>query len=182
MTYIKKFIFTSFFILLLNITFISKSYSQSILAVLDVLALLKESKAAKSMKDQLNKIAKQYTEEEKKKAAGIQKKEEELLRQKATLTPEAFSDRKNAFEKTVIEFNKKREGKRKALGKAERAAVTKIEEAVERVVKKIQNDKKITIVIKKTAVILSEDSIDITTQVIEALNKELSSVDVKVEP
>ena len=45
----------------------------------------------------------------------IQKQEEELLRQKSTLTPEAFSDRKNTFEKKVIEFNKGSQSKRRAL-------------------------------------------------------------------
>ena len=77
----RLFIFFLFFIFF-NITYISNSYSQSSIAVLDVLAMLKDSSAAKSMKEQLDKTAKQYTEEEKKQAKEIQKKEEELLRQK----------------------------------------------------------------------------------------------------
>ena len=175
----RLFTFLLFFVFF-NITYISNSYSQSSIAVLDVLSLLKDSNAAKSMKEQLDKAAKQYTEEEKKQAKEIQKKEEELLRQKKTLTPEAFSDRKNTFEKTVIEFNKKREGKRSALSKAERESMRKIEEVVEKVVKEIQAADNISIVIKKTAVILSEDSIDITAKVVEKLNKELKTVDVKI--
>ena len=114
--------------------------------------------------------------------AKIQKKEEELLRQKSTLTPEAFSDRKNAFEKTVIEFNKTRDTNRRALAKAERESMVKIESAVEKIVKEIQTAEKIDVVIKKTAVILSEDSIDITSKVIEKLNKEVSTIDVNVTP
>ena len=178
----KKCLFIFFFVLLFNITYISNSHSQSNIAILDVLTLLKESKAAKSMKDQLDKVAKEYSDVEKKKAKEIQKKEEELLRQKSTLTPEAFSDRKNAFEKTVIEFNKTRDTNRRALAKAERESMVKIESAVEKVVKEIQTAEKIDVVIKKTAVILSEDSIDITSKVIEKLNKEVSTIDVNVTP
>ena len=178
----KKCLFIFFFVLLFNITYISNSYSQSNIAILDVLTLLKESKAAKSMKDQLDKVAKEYSDVEKKKAKEIQKKEEELLRQKSTLTPEAFSDRKNAFEKTVIEFNKTRDTNRRALAKAERESMVKIESAVEKIVKEIQTAEKIDVVIKKTAVILSEDSIDITSKVIEKLNKEVSTIDVNVTP
>ena len=37
-------------------------------------------------------------------------------------------------------------------------------------------------VIKKTAIILSEGSIDITSKVIEKLNKEVSTIDVNVTP
>jgi len=178
----KKCLFIFFFVLLFNITYISNSHSQSNIAILDVLSLLKESKAAKSMKDQLDKVAKEYSDVEKKKAKEIQKKEEELLRQKSTLTPEAFSDRKNAFEKTVIEFNKTRDTNRRALAKAERESMVKIESAVEKIVKEIQTAEKIDVVIKKTAVILSEDSIDITSKVIEKLNKEVSTIDVNVTP
>ena len=167
----KKCLFIFFFVLLFNITYIPNSHSQSNIAILDVLTLLKESKAAKSMKDQLDKVAKEYSDVEKKKAKEIQKKEEELLRQKSTLTPEAFSDRKNAFEKTVIEFNRKREGKRTALAKAERESMRQIEDAVEKIVKEIQAADNISIVIKKTAVILSEDSIDITSKVVKKLNE-----------
>ena len=70
----KKCLFIFFFVLLFNITYISNSHSQSNIAILDVLTLLKESKAAKSMKDQLDKVAKEYSDVEKKKAKEIQKK------------------------------------------------------------------------------------------------------------
>lgn len=175
--------FTAFiFFLLIHTSFYSLAYSQQQIAVLDVMKLLKESKAAISMKEQLNKVAKKYTDEEKTKASEIQKKEEEILRQKSTLTPEAFSDRKNAFEKIVIDFNRERDKKRKALAKAERAAVEKIEVAVEKIVQNMISSGEVTIVVRKTAVILSKSDIDITQNVVEKLNKEISTIDVKVSP
>tara|TARA_Y100000590_G_scaffold63691_3_gene68349 strand:+ start:6375 stop:6908 length:534 start_codon:yes stop_codon:yes gene_type:complete len=172
--YILSFLFIVFFS--------STSYSQDKIATLDVVQLLKDSKAAISMKDQLNAIAKKYTDEDKKRQKEIQKQEEELLRQKATLTPEAFSDRKNAFEKVVIEFNKSSQNKRKALSVAEKKAVNQIEEKVEVIVKKIIETDKISAVFRKTAVILGDTSIDITDKVVEELDKELSSVTVNVSP
>ena len=173
-----KYIYTFIFFIL----FTSISIAQDKIATLDVVQLLKESKAAISMKDQLNSVAKKYTEEDQKKQKDIQKQEEELLRQKSTLTPEAFSDRKNAFEKKVIEFNKNSQNKRRALAKAEKDAVNKIEEEVEKIVKQIIDSEKITAVFRSTAVVLSEDSIDITSKVVEELNKKLSNVTVNVTP
>tara|TARA_Y100000590_G_scaffold342770_1_gene391469 strand:+ start:1274 stop:1807 length:534 start_codon:yes stop_codon:yes gene_type:complete len=173
-----KYIYTFIFFIL----FTSISIAQDKIATLDVVQLLKESKAAISMKDQLNSVAKKYTEEDQKKQKDIQKQEEELLRQKSTLTPEAFSDRKNAFEKKVIEFNKNSQNKRRALAKAEKEAVNKIEEEVEKIVKQIIDSEKITAVFRSTAVVLSEDSIDITSKVVEELNKKLSNVTVNVTP
>ena len=128
------------FIFISSISFSTSLNAQSDIAVIDVVTLLKDSKAAVSMRDQLNEIAKKYTEQEKKKAGDIRKKEEELLRQKKTLTPEAFSDRKNAFEKNVIEFNKDRDAKRQALSKAERASINKIEDVVENDEKNIKEE------------------------------------------
>ena len=173
-----KYILTILFFTLFSTT----AFSQNNIAVLDVVKLLKESKAAISMKDQLNAVAKKYSDEDQKKQKEIQKQEEELLRQKATLTPEAFSDRKNAFEKVVIEFNKDRDKKRKALAKAEREAVGQIEEAVEKIVQAMITSGEITLVIRKSAVILSKDDIDITSKIVEKLNKEISTIDVKVSP
>ena len=173
-----KYIYTFIFFIL----FTSISIAQDKIATLDVVQLLKESKAAISMKDQLNSVAKKYTEEDQKKQKDIQKQEEELLRQKSTLTPEAFSDRKNAFEKKVIEFNKNSQNKRRALAKAEKEAVNKIEEEVEKIVKQIIDSEKITAVFRSTAVVLSEDSIDITRKVVEEFNKKLSNVTVNVTP
>ena len=168
--------------ILFFIFFIPTAYSQDKIAIIDVIQLLKDSKAAISMKDQLNAIAKKYTDEDQKKQKEIQKQEEELLRQKSTLTPEAFSDRKNSFEKIVIEFNKSSQAKRKALSKAEKKAVNEIEDEVEKIVKKIIETDKITAVFRKSSVILSDNSIDITQKVVDELNKKLSSVTVKVTP
>ena len=167
---------------LLFIFFSPSAYSQDKIAILDIVQLLKDSKAALSMKDQLTTVAKKYREEEQKKQKEIQKQEEELLRQKSTLTPEAFSDRKNSFEKKVIEFNKYSQNNRKALGKAEKEAVNQIEEEVEKIVKEIIETEKITAVFRKTAVILSDNSIDITKKVVDKLNKNLSTVTIKVTP
>ena len=173
-----KYILTILFFTL----FSSTAYSESKIAVLDVVKLLKESKAAISYKDQLNAVAKKYTDDDQKKQKEIQKQEEELLRQKATLTPEAFSDRKNTFEKKVIEFNKSSQTKRKALAQAERDAVTQIEDEVEKIVKAIIDSDKITAVFRKSAIILGDTSIDITEKVVVELNKKLSTVTVKVTP
>ena len=173
-----KYILTILFFTL----FSSTAFSQNNIAVLDVVKLLQESKASISMKDQLNAVAKKYSDEDQKKQKEIQKQEEELLRQKATLTPEAFSDRKNTFEKKVIEFNKASQAKRKALVAAEKDAVTQIENEVEVIVKAIIDSDKITAVFRKSAIILGDTSIDITERVVVELNKNLSAVTVKVAP
>ena len=172
-----------FIITLISITFLfTSAFAENKIATLDVVQLLKDSKAAISMKDQLNVVAKKFTEEDQKTQKEIQKQEEELLRQKSTLTPEAFSDRKNTFEKKVIEFNKNSQNKRKALAKAEKQAVNQIEEEVEKIVKEIIDNEKITAVFRNSAVILSDTSIDITQKVVDELNKKLSSVKVDVAP
>ena len=176
----NKFILLILFAVFISVSTIKPLYSQSSIAVLDVSKLLKESKASLSIQEQVKKLAKSINEDSKKNAKEIQKKEEELLRQKRTLTPEAFSDRKNAFEKIVIDFNKKRDAKRKALQSAEREAITKIEDATESIVKSISTEKNIDVVIRKAAIILSEPTTDITQDVIDKLNKQLSTIDVKV--
>ena len=55
-------------------------------------------------------------------------------------------------------------------------------EEVEKIVKEIIETEKITAVFRKTAIILSDNSIDITKKVVDKLNKNLSSVTIKVTP
>ena len=167
---------------LLFIFYLNPVYSQANIATLDVFKLLKDSKAAISITDQLNAVAKKYEGEGQEKQKTIQKQEEELLRQKSTLTPEAFLDRKNTFEKKVIEFNKDTQTKRKNITVARKKAIEEVEKEVEVILKKIIETDKITAVIKKTSIVLSEDSIDITQKVIDELDKKLSSVKVNITP
>ena len=49
---------------ILFIFFTTSAYSQNKIASLDVVQLLRDSKAPLNMKDQLNAVAKKYTEEE----------------------------------------------------------------------------------------------------------------------
>ena len=63
---------------------------------------------------------------------------------------------------------------------AEREAITKIEDATESIVKSISTEKNIDVVLRKAAIILSEPTTDITQDVIDKLNKQLSTIDVKV--
>ena len=64
---------------LLLIFFFPSAYSQDKIATLDIVQLLKDSKAALSMKDQLTTVAKQYREEEQKKQKEIQNKKRNCL-------------------------------------------------------------------------------------------------------
>ena len=139
---------------LLFIFYLNPVYSQSKIATLDVFKLLKDSKAAISITEQLNAVAKKYEGQGQEKQKTIQKQEEELLRQKSTLTPEAFLDRKNTFEKKVIEFNKDTQTKRKNITVARKKAIEEVEKEVEVILKKIIETEKITAVIKKTSVVL----------------------------
>ena len=66
-----------FIITLISFTFLfTSAFAENKIATLDVVQLLKDSKAAISMKDQLNVVAKKFTEEDQKTQKEIQKQEE----------------------------------------------------------------------------------------------------------
>ena len=92
---------------LLFIFYLSPAYSQDKIATLDVVKLLKDSKAAISMNRSIKLLLQKNIENKsQEKQKDYTKTRRRIIRQKSTLTPEAFSDRKNSFEKKVIEFNK----------------------------------------------------------------------------
>ena len=59
--------------------FLSTAYSQDKIATLDVVQLLRDSKAAVSMKNQLNAIAKKYTAEDQKNKKKYRSKKKSFL-------------------------------------------------------------------------------------------------------
>ena len=68
------------------------------------------------------------------------------------------------------------------MAQAEKDAISQIEDEVEKIVQKISDEQQIGAVLRKSAIILSDPKLDITQNVIDELNKKLSSVKVKVTP
>lgn len=141
--------------------------------VIDASAVGKDLQAKfKAKKDSLQKEASGYEKD-------LQTKEQTLLADRKSLDDKAFAEKKKSFE---MDLKKKREvilQKNMDLEKAKNIALKNIQDNVARICAKLAEEKKIQAVLDRTAVVIAQESLDITGDVIKKLDETMKTVDLK---
>jgi Skp family chaperone for outer membrane proteins len=172
----KKFIFALFATLALVTT---PAMAETATAVVNVAKIMRDSKAAVSVRSQLQAKQKSFQAE-------LDTKEKALLAEDQALVKQKDSADKAGFEKKVKDFREKAAGeqravqtKKAALDKAFAAALESIQKNVLDVVKQVATEKKLNLVLSSTQVLYSDAALDITDEVLKRLDGKLPSVAVK---
>ena len=174
MKYLVKFFVVTFFLLVCTHTIAEEK-----IVVLDLTFVLNQSKAGKGAQDFLKKSfndnAKKFSAMEEK----LKNEEIDLLGKKTILTKEEYSRKSDALRKKVIDYQSQR---RMSLDKI----ATQRAEARETLIKKINpiletyiSENNISLVIDKRNTLIGNPDNDITTVIVEKLNKELPSLNLK---
>jgi len=174
MKYLVKFFVVTFFLLVCTHTIAEEK-----IVVLDLTFVLNQSKAGKGAQDFLKKSfndnAKKFSDMEEK----LKNEEIDLLGKKTILTKEEYSRKSDALRKKVIDYQSQR---RMSLDKI----ATQRAEARETLIKKINpiletyiSENNISLVLDKRNILTGNPDNDITTVIVEKLNKELPSLNLK---
>jgi len=174
MKYLVKFFVVTFFLLVCTHTIAEEK-----IVVLDLTFVLNQSKAGKGAQDFLKKSfndnAKKFSDMEEK----LKKEEIDLLAKKTILAKEEYSKKSDTLRKKVIDYQSQR---RMSLDKIS----TQRAEARETLIKKMRpilktymSENNISIVIDKRIILEANSDNDITTVIVEKLNKELPSLNLK---
>ena len=160
---------------------IADQYPNTSIGIIDINKVLTESKAAVDAAKQIEKIQKKSEEESKKEDELLINEREKLIEQQTVMAPEAFEVKVADFEKKVQSYQTKRQEKLRKLDQMVQIARANILEEVKPIISDYANELGITVILEKNTVILSEDSMDMTEQVIKILNKNLPKIKVKIE-
>ena len=174
MKYLVKFFVVTFFLLVCTHTIAEEK-----IVVLDLTFVLNKSKAGKGaqdfLKESFNDNAKKFSDTEEK----LKNEEIDLLAKKKILTKEEYSSKSDTLRKKVIDYQSQR---RMALDKI----ATQRAEARETLIEKINpilktyiSENNISLVIDKRNILEVNPDNDITTVIVEKLNKELPSLNLK---
>jgi len=172
--YLVKFVVVTFLVLISTYTFAEQK-----IVVLDMKFVLNNSKAGKGaqdfLKESFNVNQNKFIALEK----DLKKEENDLLVKKSILTKEEYAKKTDALRKKVIDYQSQR---RLALDKI----ATQRAESRENLMKKIDpivdtyiRENNISLVMDKKNMIGGLTEYDITKVIIEKLNKELSSLNLK---
>jgi len=171
--------FVKFFVVTFIVLICSYSYAEQKIVYIDMKHVLNNSKAGKGAQEFLKKS---FSENQKKldnKEKSLKKEESDLISKKNILSKEEFSNKTNELRKKVTSYQKERreilEKITKQRTKARKDLLGKINPIIEDYSKK----NNISFVIDKKTVLAGNNSFDITNLVIDKLNKELPSLNLK---
>lgn len=151
------------------------------IAVVDYARVLKESSAAKSASDQLDARKKQYQSQISTEETALQKEEQELAKQQSILAQDAFKERVKQFREKAAKTQMEVRQKRIVLRKAGDAALGEILRKVTTIIGQMAKEKGFKVAAPAATLLYADPSLDITSELISRLNKEMPSVTVKFE-
>jgi outer membrane protein len=152
----------------------------SVVAVVDVQFILQEAAASKSIQKQLEAQRETYQNEISKQEDRLRAVEQELNRQRSALPPDDFGQKRREFEQQVADVQRTVQARKRVLDQAFNESMTKVRDAVLQTVTEVAGEQKATLVLAKQQVVLAEKSLDLTSAVLDRVNRKLPSVPITV--
>ncbi len=150
------------------------------IAVVDLKVILQSSKAGASIKQQMNKKQDEYKKDLESQQKNLSDAKDALARDRSVLSPDAYAEKRKAFENDLGKLQTSMRGKKNSLEKAFSTAMETLQTQTLSVVSDIAKEKNHTLVLPRSSVLVMTDSnMDITQEVLSALDKKLTTIDLK---
>ena len=159
----------------------SDNYPNTSIAVLDLNKVLLDAKAAKKAAEEIDIIAKGIENELIKSDENMINEQNKLIEAQSIMAPEAFELKRKEYEEKVQNYNIERQNKLISVEKLVESSRNEILERLKPILETMSENKGITVILEKGTVLLNAEAMDITDDVIKALNKELPQIEVTLE-
>src|ERR1700739_2747139 len=146
--------------------------------VVDVQALLQNSKAAKMVRGQIEQKRGEYTKEISHQEESLRAERDALQRQQASLSPEALNQKGRDFQQKVNDLERNVQGKRQALEKSNGDALQRIQEEMLKIIADIAKQRKANLVFQRTDLVLFDQAFDLTDEVLQKLDEQMPALTV----
>ncbi len=141
--------------------------------VVDIQALLENSKAAKMVRGQIEEKRAEYTKDISHQEEVLRSERDALQRQQTTMTPDALNRKGREFQQKVNELDRSVQGKRQALEKSNNDAMSKIQQQMLKIIADIAKQRKANMVFQRTDLVLFDQTFDVTDQVMQRLDEQM---------
>lgn len=150
------------------------------IGIVDVQRVLNEAKAAKGIRPEIEKLRKQFQDHVREQEKTLRKAEQDLSQQRALLSRDAFNEKRRNFSEQANRAQQEVQDKRKMLDEAFNKTKNEILSNLVEVAQDVARTKDLNIVMEKRYVFISAKTLDITNDVLAALNKRLPKVTIEV--
>src|SRR5215469_5138923 len=147
--------------------------------VVDVQALLQNSKAAKMVRSQIEQKRGEYTKEISHQEELLRAERDALQRQQASLSPESLNQKGREFQQKVNDLERNVQGKRQALEKSNGDALQKIQEEMLKIIADIAKQRKSNLVFQRSDLVLFDQAFDVTDEVMQKLDEQMPTLTVE---
>tara|TARA_X000001036_G_scaffold232079_1_gene216840 strand:+ start:198 stop:722 length:525 start_codon:yes stop_codon:yes gene_type:complete len=146
---------------------------------LDFKYILNESTAGKkaqnTLKNKLDKGFKNLKNKEKK----LQDDEKKIIEQKKLIKPEEYKSKVNSLRSSVSSLQKERNKLLQEVSTQRSKARSELLKNLNPIIKEYMQEKKIRMVVDKKSLLLADENLDITKDILARLNKKLKSINIK---
>jgi Skp family chaperone for outer membrane proteins len=158
----------------------AKPVVASVTVIVDVQRILQESWAAKSVQKQIDAQRSTFQTETEKEENTLRQAEQDLGRSRDTLGPDAYSEREQQLRQKTLTVERHFESRRKVLDQAFADAKNMMSAALQDIVQAVAHEHGANIVLVKQQVLWADPTLDITSEVLDKLNKKLPQIIVKM--
>jgi Skp family chaperone for outer membrane proteins len=148
------------------------------IAVIDTQKILREATAWQDARKQIDGYRDKFQGEIAKDEESLRNQQQELTRQRPVLSPSAFEEKRQEFQREVAEVQRKAQDRRRALERISNSVRSEIGQSVKKIVSELAQVKRFNIVLDRGQVLFRADSVEITAQILAELNKRLPSIKV----
>jgi len=166
-------------LIFLLLAFSSQAYAETKVVFFDMKYILNNSKAGKTAQEFLKKS---YDKNQKKflnLETSLKDEEKKLLEQKNVLSNEDYQAKTDSLRKKVIDYQSQRRSSLDKIAKQRIDAKDQLLKTLNPMIANYMKENEISIIIDKKNVILGNAKLDITNLIIEKLNTELPSLNLK---
>ena len=147
-----------------------------VIAVLDVQQVLRRAVAAKRIRKVMEARRKNFEEEISEERLQLQGEENQLRKQSTILSPEAMNNKRRVLENKVSDLRRKAEQKRGILNRAFNGATRELRQEIAKVLADLMKERNITITLARKAVLVFDQRLSVTEEVLKRLDKNLPNV------
>lgn len=129
-------------------------------------------KAQSSLKSKLNQGLKKLKEREK----VLLEEEKKIIQQKKLIKPEDYKSKVNDLRSKVLSLQKERNKLLENVSKQRAKAKTELLKNLNPIISEYMQSKKIRMVVDKKSILMADQTLDITKEIMDLLNKRLKSI------
>jgi len=153
----------------------------TVVAVVDLQHLMRESKAGKTIETQMEGLRQSFTDSIALQESELRQEEKDLQEQAALLAPDVLTERRRQFEEKVVNLQRDVRTQQQGLEQTYAGGVGQVRQVIIDILTKMVEERGIDLDVPQTAVLVGTRTLDITDDVLNRLDQQLPSVTLSLQ-